>query len=147
MDKIIETTIKPYSFRLDIALMDRVRQKAEAEEISVTQLVRKYLQEGVEKSVEEATYSSDNSRKIGILQAIAQIVSSPEAEEDKIRSLESREEFKGELKTILDKICHLEMKVDERVNALESQIEQLANINHQKNEKRHDSKRTISNHR
>jgi hypothetical protein len=116
-------TTKLFSFRLDVALMEKVRQRADQEELTVTQLVHRYLKDGVGEAPQKT--NSVYSSKAAILTQLVRLLSDSEG----VVPEECPPKIQGELATITQQIEN----IGQQMNSLSQQVAQLtANANSNK---------------
>ena len=108
-------TTKLFSFRLDVALMEEVRQIAEQEELTVTQLVHKYLRAGVKAGVNETPQKTNSihSSKAATLTQLVRLLSDGEGAIPD----ECPPQIRGELETITQQI----ETIGQQMNSLSKQ--------------------------
>ncbi|MEP0914071.1 BrnA antitoxin family protein [Leptolyngbya sp. GB1-A1] len=108
-------TTKLFSFRLDVTLMEKVRQRAEQEELTVTQLVHRYLKAGVGEAPQKT--NSVHSSKAAILTQLVKLLSDGEGAVPD----EYSPKIQGELETITQQIEN----IGQQMNSLSQQVAQL----------------------
>jgi hypothetical protein len=116
-------TTKLYSFRLEVELMDKIRQKADEEGYTATQLVSKYLKAGVGEVSEKS--NSAHTNRTAILKALFRLLSDnsdSEPDELLLRLLSGNES------TRTDELEALNQRFEvfgQLMNDLGKQVEQL----------------------
>lgn len=102
-------TTKLYSFRLDIDLIDKIRKQAEDADLTLTQLVQRYLKAGANndplQEQPQPSSSSNNLSRAALLQSLVQLLATPEIHLPEAQSTD--------LKALTQEIEQLRQKVEQ----------------------------------
>jgi antitoxin component of RelBE/YafQ-DinJ toxin-antitoxin module len=104
---------KLYSFRLDIELVDKLREKADEQDLTLTQIVQRYLKSGLytDSLPSEAPVHSNNFSKADLLQVLVKILAKPETQSQESSSSDSLKELTQEIEKLGQRMEQLEQRL------------------------------------